>query len=255
MGRIHYQLKKRLYRLKAFRRKGFGIHSPYVFHLVTNVIEAKLNYYVFGKLLPYRKKAFEYLKSDMLTKSVKKEEESKIKREYSFIKSSESLDRLLFRLMNSWKPKEALYVGDTVGFSLAYMCKLDSRKSISWLGRSDFFRTASARLLNQEFGIENYHDVSIEKALNDSIKYDLVLVAPESNKTSLIQFIDNCQQILSDDCMLIVQNPHENEGVNFLWNKLKNSDKFTVSLDLFYMGILISREGMQKQNYVRKYRF
>jgi hypothetical protein len=48
---------------------------------------------------------------------------------------------------------------------------------------------------------------------------------------------------------------HKTQALLNFWKRLKADQLFKVSLDLFYVGILVARDGMQKQDYVRKYRF
>jgi len=255
MGRIHYKLKKRFYRLKAFRRKGFGVHSPFAFHLIVNVIEAKLSYYAFGQLLPYRKIVMNALKSKIEVSDIGRDLANKYKEEIQNIKASESLDRLLFRLMNFWQPKRSAYFGDGVGFSLAYMAKLDSRNDISWLGRGDVFREYSDDLLKNYIGIKNYKSVNFSNILAKEPEFDFFVFSENTSEEILSDFICNSERILTTNCMIIIQNPHRNDAINLFWNQMKTGELNSVSLDLFHMGILILRHGMQKQDYVRKYRF
>lgn len=255
MGRIHYKLKKRLYRLKAFRRKGFGVHSPFIFHLIVNVIEAKLSYYAFGQLFPYRKIVVNALKSKIEVRDIGKDLAKKYKEEIQNIKSSESLDRLLFRLMNFWRPKKSAYFGDGVGFSLAYMAKLDSRNEVLWLDRGEVFGEYSDDLFQNYMGIKNYKSVSYSNILEEKPDFDFLVFSENTSEEILSGFVNNSERMLANNCMIVIQNPHSNDAVNLFWNQMKKAELISVSLDLFHMGILILREGMQKQDYVRKYRF
>lgn len=255
MGRIHYKLKKRFYRLKAFRRKGFGVHSPFTFHLIVNVIEAKLSYYAFGQLFPCRKIVVKALKSKNQASDIGKDLAKKYKEEIQNIKSSESLDRLLFRLMNFWRPKKSAYFGDGVGLSIAYMAKLDSRNDILWLGRGDVFREYSDDLFKNVIGIKNYKSVNFSNILKEKPEFDFLVFSENTSEEILSDFVCNSKRILTTNCMIIIQNPHRNDTINIFWNKMKKAEQNYVSLDLFHMGILILREGLQKQDYVRKYRF
>jgi hypothetical protein len=255
MGRIHYKLKKRLYRLKASRRKGFGVHSPFTFHLIVNVIEAKLIYYAFGQLFPYRKIVVNALKSKVNDGDVIKDLAKRYKEEIQNIKSTEALDRLLFRLMNFWKAKKSAYFGDGVGFSMAYMAKLDSRNDVSWFDRGEVFKEYSDDLFQNYMGIKNYKTVNYGNILEDKPDFDFLVFSENTSDEIISDFVDNSERLLAKNCMIVIQNPHKNDAINLFWKQLKKLERVSVSLDLFHMGILISRDGMQKQDYVRKYRF
>jgi len=255
MGRIHYQLKKRLYRLKAYRRKGFGVHSPFVFHLITNVIEVKLAYYAFHELSAYRKKVLSILKTELKNKISEKVVAAKYTNEMQFVKSSEAMDRLQFRLLNFWHSKQAAYFGSGIGFSLSYLAKVDSRVNISWFDRGEYFTRNSDELLKNQLGIRNYQEVEYESFSTENSEFDFVVFSANTNPLVLDDMIKNKHRFLNRKCMVLVQNPHKNETIELFWKKMKQAEDFSVSLDLFHLGILIAREGMFKQDYVRKYRF
>jgi len=83
-----------LYR-RLFCRGGFGVHSPFVFDLITNVIEERCEYYFYDDI--YR----EYLrrKSDGRCDITQAE------------------GRLLFRLANRFHPRRILIVGEADSFA------------------------------------------------------------------------------------------------------------------------------------------
>ncbi|MBL4559460.1 MAG: hypothetical protein COC06_04720 [Bacteroidales bacterium] len=255
MGRIQYQLKKRLYRLKAYRRKGFGVHSPFTFHLIANVIEAKLQYYAFAQLFPYRKIVVKALKSKIKDADFDKSLVKRYKEEVQNLESSESVDRLIFRLMNFWNPKTPAYFGDGIGFTMSYMAKVDSRINVSCLGRGELFSEYSDDLFKNYLGIQNYKSLNYSDIHKINQVFDFLVFSENTSAEILSDFIQNNERLLTKNYMLIIQNPHKNESIKLFWNELKKVEGITVSLDLFHMGILISRDGMQKQNYVRKYRF
>lgn len=77
--------------LSRFRHRcGYGVHSPFAFNLITDVIYEKTPYYAY-ELLPI--------------------EEKKQAKEKSWKKESQKVNRLLFRLVNKVQPQTILEVG------------------------------------------------------------------------------------------------------------------------------------------------
>jgi predicted O-methyltransferase YrrM len=76
----------RIYRYIRFR-KGYGVHSPFAFGLINNVIEEKKPFYVFEEI------------------------EKKAPRKRRKISSREKYGRLLFRLVNFFRAKTVLQIG------------------------------------------------------------------------------------------------------------------------------------------------
>ena len=84
---------------RRFRhRRGYGVHSPSDFYLVTSVIYERLPYYAFR---PLKERRFEKGRPHYRRK----------------------VNELLFRLVNHLAPKTLLEVGTGDGSSIAYMQK------------------------------------------------------------------------------------------------------------------------------------
>jgi hypothetical protein len=87
-----------LYRY-LFRRKGYGVHSPFVYDLITEVIEEKRPYYCYG-----------HLKTQYLALG---------KRNNKYLSRKEY--ELLFRMANRFKPAKSLVIADDSGLSALYV--------------------------------------------------------------------------------------------------------------------------------------
>ena len=90
---------------RFLNRKGFGVHSPWAYDLITNVIEEKLPYYAYDDLYEFWEKAPEYLPQ-----------------------YDENIDQLLFRLVNALKPRTIIEIGTGAGVSTGYLASV-SRKT------------------------------------------------------------------------------------------------------------------------------
>ena len=89
-----------LYRSIRYR-KGFGVHSPFVFNLITKVIEEKCSYYSFYDIGKRKTRSISEI----------------VKRESIRPKHG----ALLFRLANYFKSKNILQIGTTMGLSTLYL--------------------------------------------------------------------------------------------------------------------------------------
>ena len=94
-----------LYRSIRYR-KGFGVHSPFVFNLITKVIEEKCSYYSFYDIELLRK---QLLQTRSIGEIVKREA---IRPKHG---------ALLFRLTNYFKSRNILQIGTTMGLSTLYL--------------------------------------------------------------------------------------------------------------------------------------
>lgn len=89
---------------RFLNRKGFGVHSPWAYDLITNVIEEKLPYYAYDDLYEFWEKAPEILPQ-----------------------YDENVDQLLFRLVNALNPRTIVEIGTGAGVSTGYLASVSSR--------------------------------------------------------------------------------------------------------------------------------
>lgn len=251
MSSIQYRLKKRLYRLKAYRRKGFGIHSPYTFNLITNVVEAKLHYYAFEKLQKTRKLAGKLLKSSCKSSAISMGRANFLKDEIYNLKKGEAADRLVFRLMNFSRAEKPAYIGDGLAYTTAYMASVDSRIKVSCIGECIKNGELHAKIFQDQLRIDNVQSAKILEIK----EVDFMVISDRISDEDLENFLTNYPNKLKSTCMLVFLNMYKAPKLLNCWKKLKGDTFFKLSLDLFHVGILVAREGMKKQDYVRKYRF
>lgn len=84
-------LKRPFIWLSRFRyRCGYGVHSPFAFSLITDVIYEKRPYYAYQSL---------------------QEEQKKMMKEHGWKKGSRKINRFLFRLVNRMQPATIIEVG------------------------------------------------------------------------------------------------------------------------------------------------
>lgn len=246
MPRIKYLLKKRFTRLISKHYRGFGIHSPYTFHLVRNVIEPKIHYYPFHKLDRQCKKMLSILKEKLNHETLCEDERLWFRTEYAHLKGSTKFHRLLFRLLNFTNPKKVAFIGDDSGLNLTFLAKVDSRRKVHCLGSQVFARNFSDSILS-DYGISNVAFSSLKTEANQN--FDFVQISRTISDTVLFEFENNLDRYLNTECFLIVEDISKQAGMRLLWERLKKQDRFSVSLDLFDVGILFARRGMKKQDH------
>ena len=87
-------------------RRGFGVHSPWAYDLITSVIEETLPYYAYDDLYSFWELAPDYLPQ-----------------------YDENIDQLLFRLVNALHPRTILEIGTGAGVSTGYLASVSRATS------------------------------------------------------------------------------------------------------------------------------
>ena len=89
---------------RFLNRRGFGIHSPWAYDLITSVIEETLPYYAYDDLYRFWELAPDYLPQ-----------------------YDENIDKLLFRLVNALHPRTILEIGTGAGVSTGYLASVSGK--------------------------------------------------------------------------------------------------------------------------------
>ena len=104
-------------------RKGYGVHSPFVFNLITKVIEEHCSYYSFYDIELIRKQLL--FRDNIITYPDRQQKGKLRRRTVGEIVKREAIKpkhgALLFRLANYFKSQNILQLGPSMGVSTLYL--------------------------------------------------------------------------------------------------------------------------------------
>lgn len=257
-------MKRKLYQIKSFLSyinraghcSGHGVHSPFAFNLITNVIECKHPYYVFPALEFLRKELLhdksEIFVSDYGTGSSGKRIVSQIAARS--LKSKKEA-QLLFRLAHSSKPINIVELGTSLGLTTAYLASVDSRINCYSL-------EACPELLNIAALNLRKHNINNVTLVNGDIKNTLPLLLDklpglgfvffDANHTeeATLDYFELCLQKINVNTVFVFDDIHSSKGMESAWKKIIFNPKVRVSLDLFSFGIVYFDMNLKKQHYI-----
>ena len=244
MPHFKYHVQKRFTRLISKHYRGFGLDSPFVYHFVRNVIEAKMHYYPFKKLDRLCQNIHSILEEKISNENLNEEQKVWCESELEHLKDCTKLNRFLFRLMNFVNPQTAAFIGDDSALNLIYLAKTDTRRNLYCIGARVFVHDFARQILREQ-AVSNviFSDLSLD------LTFDFIQISRSVSPEVLLAFEDNIDKYLNEESYLIIENINRDEKMMSLWNRLKKMDRFTVGLDLFDVGILIARKGLKKQEY------
>ena len=247
---MNFRTQSRLnYLVKARHRGGHGIHSPFLFHLITTVIEDRKSIPAYKNYKDFKNNALRLLSN------LSKESLAKMCNEFNLRASSRRnlykkaelsfrYGKLVFRLINSFKPSSISIYGPSLGVNLAVIASLDDQIPI--------YQTT----INHPFCDELLKDSALtnvyyEKEFSGPLVYSEFIIINYRCHPLRCQEVVN--QILSTNekiCTLIIIGIHESKEIELIWQELIESRRISVSLDLFEIGIGIINKRLQKEDFV-----
>lgn len=249
---MKYRTKQKIrYLLKARHRKGHGIHSPFLFRLITEVIEDKGKFPAYPLLAAANENVRNMLKiidmrnylSELTWKG--KVDLINIKKLYQL---PERFDRLLFRLINDFKPRRISYFGSSFGVTLLALALADSRIHVEALVTDDYYRMFCQRLVD----VYEIKNIRLKNSKEIVVSDFVVIQNPLAPQYCDLLF----EKILKDqdyNGLLVFCGLHTSPELEAVWNRHKANPTVRITLDLFEIGLLICRKGLQKEEFVLRF--
>ena len=248
---MKYRTRKWIaYLLKARHRNGHGIHSPFLFRLITEVIESRGIFSAWPILAKAEGNVRNML--SMINAATYQKLYGTVKdSDCNFIKKLHLLpgkfDRLIFRLVNEFQPRSLSFYGSTFGVTLMAMAFADRRVRVVAQVENDHYRSFCRRLI-EVYDIENI-DLS---GAGNVVASDFVLVQNPLDTEECSQVL---AQIVADsyDGVIILCGIHTSAEMEEVWKRYQKWQQVRISLDLFEIGIFICKKGLQKEDFVLRF--
>ena len=262
-----FQLAKKYlhYYLNASNSKGHGMHSPFVFDFILNVLNNKSNYHYPNEIEELRKSL---LQNDSVIGIEDLGAGSRI--HSSNQKSIANLARtalkpkkyaqLLFRLVKHYQPKNIVELGTSLGITTAYMSKANPEASIiSIEGSKNIFQLA-----NENFKKLNCNNI---QSLQGNFDEFLPTLIPSFTSPVSLAYIDGNHRYeptlryfkeflkkTNEDTIMIFDDIHWSKEMEKAWEEIKRDPAVQYSIDIFFMGFVFFRKEFKvKQDFVIRF--
>jgi predicted O-methyltransferase YrrM len=256
MNRLYTAKEYVHYLFHARHRQGFGIHSPYVFHLLNEVIFNKGQFYCYEPIESLRNQ----LRNQPQTMTMNDAGQGhyttrtigSIVRES--VKSRKDA-QLLFRLINMNQSTTILELGTALGITTLYLASANSRANVVTM-EADEQLCAFAQHLFSEKQQNNIRllcgkiEQTLPLFLEATDQLDFVFFDANHTYESTMHYVSMCLTKIHSNSIFVIDDIHWSPSMKQAWIELKNDPKVRLSIDLFSMGLLFFNQDLQKQDYV-----
>lgn len=259
MNRIRMLFKFILHFLSAKNTRGFGVHSPFLFHFTRFVIYNKSTYYVFSSIEKIRsllKKDNRKINfTDFGTGNAQNNSIAKIAR--TSIKQAK-YGQLLYRLSDYIKARNVLELGTSLGLTTSYLAASSSeRRCVSLEGSEQIASIAienfkTLNIKNVQIVIGNI-DITLSEVLNDFNQLDLIFIDANHKSEAVLRYFDQCLPKMHNDSILVMDDIHWSADMEKAWEKIKENPRVKTTIDLFEMGIVFFNPDLYKKHYKMRF--
>ena len=235
-----------------------GVHSPFVYDLVTKCFNDKKKYPEYQILKKHR----QALIKDSTTIEMKdfgqgsrvfKGNARKVSAVVKNAGMRKKRQKLLFRLAKYFRSENILELGTSLGLGTVALSLSNEFAAIQTVeGCPNTLKKAQ-----EYFEKLNLHNIQIHQELfsdflseNPSQKYDLIFVDGDHNGPRTLQYFNSLLKNVHNDSLMIFDDIYWSKDMTEAWQQIIANEKVTVSLDTFQWGIVFFRKEQPKQDFV-----
>jgi len=251
------------YKIFASHKRGHGIHSPFVFSLITEVFRNKIDPDIVCNIEKLRKKmlADQSLVNVTDYGAGSKHIKDKLRKVSSIARYSSvpaKYGKLLANLAGRYGGTDIVELGTSLGISTLYLSKGSASSTVHTIEgcpvlsdiAGNYFREAGCSNIKSYTG---KFDEVLSELKNRNIVPGLVFIDGDHRREALLRYFDLVAGMCNDKSVVVIDDIHSSAEMFETWEEIKNLKNVTVTIDIFRLGIVFFRKGIAKSDYVIRY--
>lgn len=234
-----------------------GIHSPFVYKLITQCFYNKSHYAAYDL---WDQVSQELLNSDQVLQVNDVGAGSKVfksqKRSVSKIAKHVSISRkraqLMMRIVDYLHIQNALELGTSIGLgsiSIAASGQTQLKTVEACPATSNFanhlFKRCKLPIINVQSAFDEYI-----RTIASEARFDLIYLDGHHDGKATLQYVEDLLPFTHNDSVLILDDIHWSPSMEMAWKAIKNHPEVRVTIDTFQWGLVFFRTEQVKQNFV-----
>ena len=244
-------LKYFRYLLTSSNGRGHGVHSPFVYEFINQVLNDNRQFHCFNSIERLR----DELRSDQTEINVpdfgagSRLSAGKKRKVSSIAVSSlkpKKYAQLLFRLVHFYKPQTIVELGTSLGVSTAYLsCANPDAQIITMEGAPEIATIAKKnfeklRLPNIEVITGNF-DKTLESVIRPLSTVNFAFIDGNHRKEPTTHYFNMLMTKTNPSSILVFDDIHWSNEMEAAWEAIKCHPSITLTIDLFFIGIVFLR--------------
>jgi predicted O-methyltransferase YrrM len=240
-----------------------GTHSPFVYKLLDKVIYDFNFKNDYNSIEEQRKKLYNddavIEVTDLGAGShLNKNRRKKVKEIAKNALKTPRLAQLIYRLAQDNKPSNILELGTCLGLTTAYLSKAcPDAKVLTIEGCPQ-----TANVAAQNFKALGLHNIDLQVGNFDELlptvvagqqQLDFVYIDGNHRKDATLNYLKWCLPKVHENSLLIFDDIYWSKGMKEAWEEIKAHPQVTVTIDLFWIGLVYFKKGQAKEHFKIKY--
>lgn len=261
-----FQLVKKYlhYYVTASNGKGHGVHSPFVFDFIKNVLKDNKKYPCCTAIEKQRQQLLQNnevieVEDFGAGSAVMKSDKRIIRNIAASSLKSKKFAQLLFRIVQYYQPANIVELGTSLGLTTAYLAKgnengkvftCEGSTTIAAIAQKNFeqLQIKNLRLTRGDFA------KTLQPLLNEIGNVDLVFIDGNHRKEPTLNYFTKLLNSSTSSTILIFDDIHWSTEMEAAWKDIQQHTSVTLTIDLFFIGLVfINPDFKTKQHFVLRF--
>ncbi|MEJ7778021.1 MAG: class I SAM-dependent methyltransferase [Daejeonella sp.] len=240
-----------------------GVHSPFAYRLIDKVIYDFHARSVYSKIENLRHDLLDDTRSITITdlgagSHVNNSKRKQVKTLAKNALKPAKLAQLIHRLAADVKPANIIELGTCLGLTTAYLASAAPEATvISIEGCPETASVARENLDKLDIKNASLLVGNFDELLPDVIagldEIDFIFIDGNHRKDATLNYFKMCLPKLSENSIMIFDDIYWSAGMKEAWEEIKLHPRVTVTLDLFWIGLVFVRKGQVKEDFKIRY--
>ena len=237
-----------------------GVHSPFVYNLVTKCFYDTTKYPEYSTLKAYRNSLLVNKNTIEVTdfgagSRVFKSTTRAISQIAKTAGISSKRAKLLFRIVNYLQPNTILEIGTSLGLATSALALGNKNSKITTLEGCP----NTMAIAKNQCQLQNLNNIDFIKTEFSSYlttqdprpkTQDLIYFDGNHSKKATLKYFELLLPTITNDSVWIFDDIHWSRDMEEAWEIIKNHPKVTVTIDTFQWGIVFFRTEQKKEHFV-----
>lgn len=242
-----------------------SVHSPFVYQLVDKVFRNRNNNQAFQEINALRRKLQNKTQvieiTDFGSAAKNKPYTHRFERVSSIARNSsvnEKYGRLLYRLIEYFKPQTIIELGTSLGISTLYLALANPDAHVFTVEgcttkseqAENNFKTMHVSNIEQHIG---RFDLVLPDLVKQLRKIDFAFIDGHHTYEATTENFKTLLGIAHNDTVFVFDDIHWSAEMQRAWIEITDHERVTASIDIYRMGIVFLRKELSRQKFVIRF--
>lgn len=241
----------------------YSVHSPFVFDFMRNVLHDNRTFYCYEEIETLRRTLLQSNEEiDVNDFGAGSHVATYPGRKIKMIAKSSATPpkyaQLLFRIGNYFECRNIVELGTSLGLTSLYLSSVSKEARVVTLEGDAHLASLAEKnfqlLRRQNITIlQGSFEKNLEEALKQMEKTDLAYIDGNHRREATIKYFNAFLPFTHEKSVVIIGDIHWSPEMKEAWQEIISNPRATVTLDLFFFGIVFFRKELSKQHFVLRW--